>query len=245
MTFYCVFCIQMACTARTVICFPRPKRPTADGGPSFPITAAGSVVLSSICSLAPSGGRPAIAVPPSFRSCAASCKAPRRSITPMNSASIAPTCSRVVTRYTRSSVRIFPPTRPLVDPVTEADELYQNAKQKGRPHLEPQDPPRRRANQTRGHGEWASDRPPIVGIVGRGSGQIRLCVCHNSDRATLEPLLVAHTRPDASVNTDEWAAYRHLAATGRTHRTVCATQRPRDWAPHRPGDASSGGHRRT
>ena len=31
--------------------------------------------------------------------------------------------------------------------------------------------PRRRANQTRGHGEWASDRPPIVGVVGATVGR--------------------------------------------------------------------------
>jgi hypothetical protein len=63
---------------------------------------------------------------------------------------------------------------PLPDPVVEADEMYQNAGEKGSPHPDPEDPPRRRANQARGHGTWDSDRPPVLGIVGRESGRIQL-----------------------------------------------------------------------
>jgi transposase len=136
----------------------------------------------------------------------------------------------------RSWRRIFPPTAPLSDLVTEADELYQNAKQKGRKHSDPGDPPRGRANQTRGHGTWASDRPPIVGIVGRHSSHIRLHLCKRADRATLEPLVVAHTRRDAVVNTDEWAPYQHLATTGRRHQTFCHAPRRREWARDDDGD---------
>lgn len=62
----------------------------------------------------------------------------------------------------------------LPDAVVEADELYQNAGEKGILHPDPEDPPRRRANQARGHGTWESDRPPVLGIVGRDSGQIQL-----------------------------------------------------------------------
>ena len=56
---------------------------------------------------------------------------------------------------------------PLDDPVLEADETYQNAGEKGVPHLDPEDPPRRRANKARGHGTWENDRPPVCGVVGR------------------------------------------------------------------------------
>jgi len=56
----------------------------------------------------------------------------------------------------------------------EADEMYQNAGEKGVPQLDPEDPPRRRANKVRGHGTWDDDRPPILGIVGRDTGEIRL-----------------------------------------------------------------------
>lgn len=38
---------------------------------------------------------------------------------------------------------------PLPDEVTETDEAYQNAGEKGIPHLDPDDPPRRRANKKR------------------------------------------------------------------------------------------------
>ncbi|MFO7639767.1 MAG: hypothetical protein R6X17_00410 [Candidatus Competibacteraceae bacterium] len=53
---------------------------------------------------------------------------------------------------------------PWADTVTEGDdELFQNAGEKGDPHRDPADPPRRRANQRRGRGTMANDRPPIQG----------------------------------------------------------------------------------
>lgn len=63
----------------------------------------------------------------------------------------------------------------LADPVVEVvDERYQNASEKGVLHPDPEDPPRQRANQTRGHGMWERDRLPVLRIVGRDSGQIQL-----------------------------------------------------------------------
>jgi transposase len=130
----------------------------------------------------------------------------------------------------------FPPLNRLSDAVTEADELYQNAGEKGRKHTDVADPPRRRANKARGHGTWESDRPPIAGVVGRSSGHIRLQVCDHSDRATLQPFVEAHTRDDATVNTDEWSAYSQLSQTGRLHQTVCHTPGQREWARDDDGD---------
>lgn len=63
---------------------------------------------------------------------------------------------------------------PLPDDIVEADEMYQNAGEKGILHPDPEDPPRRRANKTRGHGTWDNDRPPILGVIGRESGQVHL-----------------------------------------------------------------------
>jgi hypothetical protein len=40
---------------------------------------------------------------------------------------------------------------PFLDEVVEADEMYQNAGEKGVLHSGPEDPPRRRANQAHGH----------------------------------------------------------------------------------------------
>jgi hypothetical protein len=52
--------------------------------------------------------------------------------------------------------------------------MYQNAGEKGILHPDPDDPPRRRGNKARGHGTWDTDRPPVLGIVGRESGQVQL-----------------------------------------------------------------------
>ena len=123
--------------------------------------------------------------------------------------------------------------------------MYQNAGEKGRKHPDPADPPRRRANQTRGHGAWDSDRVPIAGIVGRESGQIRLQVCEHSDRATLQPFVEQHTRRGATVNTDEWQAYTQLPATGRAHATVCHTPGRREWARDDDGDGIREVHNNT
>ena len=77
---------------------------------------------------------------------------------------------------------------PLPDEVVEADEMYQNAGEKGLLHPDPEDPPRRRANKARGHGTWETDRPPILGIVGRESGQIRLEVKKTAHDGILSPV---------------------------------------------------------
>ena len=130
----------------------------------------------------------------------------------------------------------FPPRRRCRTRWFEADELYQNAGEKGIRHPDPRDPPRRRANKRRGHGTFANDRPPIAGVVGRHSGRIHLQVCQRSDRATLEAFVTAHTRGGTIVNTDEWQAYGHLAATGRPHRTVCHAPGIREWARDDDGD---------
>jgi transposase len=55
----------------------------------------------------------------------------------------------------------------------EADALYQHAGEKSTPHPDPDDPPRRRANRRRGHGTYANDRPPIVSIISRDTGEQR------------------------------------------------------------------------
>jgi transposase-like protein len=114
--------------------------------------------------------------------------------------------------------------------------MYQNAGEKGQKHEDPADPPRRRANDVKGHGTWDNDRPPIAGVIGRESGQVRLQVCHHSDRETLVPFVTAHTQPGCTVTTDEWAAYNSLSATGRTHVQVCHTFGQGEWARDDDGD---------
>lgn len=48
-------------------------------------------------------------------------------------------------------------------------------------------PRQQRGNQRKGKGTMANDRPPIVGTVGRSSGQIRLKVCDNTQQITIQP----------------------------------------------------------
>jgi len=113
----------------------------------------------------------------------------------------------------------------LPDTVTEADEMFQNAGEKGTPHPLATDPPRPRANQRRGRGTMDNDRPPILGVVGRESGQVRLTVCDNTQQATLQPQVEQATVPTTRLNTDECNAYAHIPETGRGHDTVCHARR--------------------
>src|SRR3954453_11179086 len=114
--------------------------------------------------------------------------------------------------------------------------MYQNAGVKGVPHEDPEDPPRRRANKIRGHGTMENDRPPVVGIVGRESGMVRLEVVEHADQKTLEPLVVNMTKPGTMVYTDEWNGYNRLPELGRGHATVCHTPGKREWARDDDGD---------
>ncbi len=120
--------------------------------------------------------------------------------------------------------------KPLEDDHVEADEMYQNAGEKGVPHEDPEDPPRCRANKIKGHGTMENDRPPVVGIVGRESGTVRLEVVAHSDQETLEAFVDKTTKSQAMVYTDEWSGYDHVPVLGRGHATVCHTPGKREWA---------------
>jgi transposase-like protein len=84
------------------------------------------------------------------------------------------------------------------------------------------------------HGTWDTDRPPVLGIIGRESGQVQLILKKNSARADLEPSVLVATHVGTTVNTDEWGAYYHLSEAQRKHVTVCHTPGKRVWA--RDGD---------
>ena len=102
---------------------------------------------------------------------------------------------------------------------------------KGELHPDPTDPPRCRANKLRGHGTYANDRPPIVGTVGRESGQVRLRVVDHTDRETLEMHVHRFTLLDTTAYTDEWQGYNHII---RPHATVCHAAH--EWARDDDGD---------
>lgn len=89
---------------------------------------------------------------------------------------------------------------------------------KGDEHFDPHDPPRRRANKQRGRGTYANDRPPILGTVGRESGQVRLRVADDTKGLTLSEHVQRFTCEYALVNTDEYQSYNGIQ---RDRDTVC------------------------
>jgi len=131
----------------------------------------------------------------------------------------------------------------LNDEVVEVDEMYQNSGEKGMLHPNPNDPPRQRANKQRGHGTWNTDRPPVQGIIGRESGQVHITVKKNSARDDLEPDVLQATKPDSTINSDEWSSYNHIADSQRKHVTVNHSNH--EWARDDDGDGIREVHNNT
>jgi transposase-like protein len=133
----------------------------------------------------------------------------------------------------------------LEDMAVEADEMDRNAGEKGVPHRDPEDPPRRRANKVRGHGTMDNDRPPVIGVEGRETDEVGLDVVAHSDQATWNRFVVALTRPGTMVNTDEWAGYDRLPGWGRGRAAVCHAPGRREWARDDDGDGVREVHNNT
>ena len=88
-----------------------------------------------------------------------------------------------------------------------------------------------------------TDRPPIVGLVGRDSNQLRLEVCPDAKQETVMPLVKEATEPEATVYSDEAHTYRPLDETNRDHHTVRHGQR--EWARDDDGDGHNEVHTNT
>jgi transposase-like protein len=126
---------------------------------------------------------------------------------------------------------------PLGDGVVEADEMYRNAGEKGRGHPDPDDPPRRRGNGRRGHGSFANDRPPVAGVVGRASGEVRLEVIDSAGAAELDEFVGRSSLSGSVVNTDAWAGYTRVGGhRGRVHVVADHTGPRSTWAIDADGD---------
>jgi transposase-like protein len=124
------------------------------------------------------------------------------------------------------------PTAPMEGQTFEVDELYQNAGEKGEPHREPDDPPRRRANQQPGHGTYATDRPPIIHVRCRETGEVRTWVCDHADQETCRAIVRSAIPPEGTIlNSDEWAGYLKAHPC---HQTVCHSAG--EWARDDDGD---------
>ena len=74
---------------------------------------------------------------------------------------------------------------------------------KGVEHFDPTDPPRKRANKRRGRGTFANDRPPVLGTIGRQSGQVRLRVVSDTKQPTLRAHVEQFTADGTHIYTDE------------------------------------------
>jgi transposase-like protein len=97
--------------------------------------------------------------------------------------------------------------------------------------LDPLDPPRRHANKRRGRGTFANDRPPVLGVMGRETGQVRLRVVDDTRQTTLCAFVEYFTQPNALVYTDEYQSYNDLQ---RVRETVC--HGVHEWARDDDGD---------
>jgi transposase-like protein len=101
----------------------------------------------------------------------------------------------------------------------------------GDEHFDPLDPPRCRANKRRGRGTYANDRPPVLGVIGRETGQLRLRVVQDTKSLTLCSFVEQFTQPDTLVYTDEYQSYNALK---RIRETVC--HGGKEWARDDDGD---------
>ena len=94
---------------------------------------------------------------------------------------------------------------------------------KGKPHLDLDDPPRRRGNKVRGHGTWENDRPPVAGVVGE---DVRLFAGGTVDRllggADQDVALVRDMTDDGTV---------FAAAAGLVRSAALARLRPDPTTP--------------
>jgi len=103
---------------------------------------------------------------------------------------------------------------------------------KSTPHRDPADPPRRRANKRKGHGTYANDRPPIISVVSRATGEQRFWVCDHADRRTCHNLIAENVpRGGTLFYTDEWQSY---AGSHPAHATV--RHSVYEWARDADGD---------
>ena len=137
-----------------------------------------------------------------------------------------------IRRKLQSSAERIQPEAALPDAAVETDEMFQNTGEKGDPHRDASDPPRRRGNKRRGHGTYENDRPPLVGHPkGRESGLLRLRLVHQTDAETLSAHVHQFSLPTATVYTDGWRGYNHIQ---RTREIVLHTDG--EWATDADGE---------
>ena len=111
---------------------------------------------------------------------------------------------------------------------------------KGVERFDPFDPPRWRANKRRGRGTFANDRPPVLGTIGRHSGQVRLRVVKDTKAVTLRAHVEHFTADGTHVYTAEYDSYNTIA---RSRSTVA--HGVHEWARDDDGDGNREVHTNT
>ena len=102
---------------------------------------------------------------------------------------------------------------------------------KGVEHFDLLETPRCRANKRRGRGTFANDRPPVLGTIGRHSGQVRLRVVKDTKAVTLREHVERFTGEGTHVYTDEYDSYNSIE---RPRSTVAHGHK--EWARDDDGD---------
>jgi hypothetical protein len=97
---------------------------------------------------------------------------------------------------------------------------------------EPDDPPRRRANKRPGHGSYDNDRPPIIHVISRESGEERCWVVAHSDKLTCQGIFAQAIPADQTIVYSD--AYRSYHGISQQHATVNHSQH--EWARDDDGD---------
>jgi transposase len=100
------------------------------------------------------------------------------------------------------------------------------------PPRDPAAPPRRRAKKRQGHGTYAHDRPPIISVIARETGEQRFWVCDHANTRTCHSL-IADNVPTGNTRlyTDEWQSYH---GSHPAHATVC--HGAHEWARDAEGE---------
>src|SRR5262245_38141510 len=100
------------------------------------------------------------------------------------------------------------------------------------PHRDPADPPRRRANKHKGMGTIDTDRPPIISLVSRQTGQHRYWVCDRASKELCHEIIHENVPAQSTIlYTDGLASYVGALAE---HHTV--NHSIHEWARDDDGD---------
>ena len=102
----------------------------------------------------------------------------------------------------------------------ESQWSYPNAGEKGTPPDNEDDPPRERGNKQWGRGTMQNDRPPVFGVAGRESSQVRLQVSQDATGETIQDFFEDNIHSQSTVNSNENLAYKFLENTAYEHCTV-------------------------